>query len=204
MKTQFIRRASFPIVCVGGAASSPEGYIELVRHLPADLGVAIVIINHLRMIATLLHESLPRYTQMPIEEITEKLVLQPNRVFILQAERDLHILDGEFRLKTISKPKGWPDVISVFLRSLAQNWDGQLIAVILSGYDGDGAGALRAVKDVGGITMAQSVETSGQPDMPLSAISSGCVDFILPIVNIAEEIGRVARAAKANGLTATS
>src|SRR5271156_4346920 len=163
MKTQFIRRASFPIVCVGGAASSPEGYIELVRHLPADLGVAIVIINHLRMIATLLHESLPRYTQMPIEEITEKLVLQPDRVFILQAERDLHILNGEFRLKTISKPNGWPDVITVFLRSLTQNWDGQLIAVILSGYDGDGAGALREIKDVGGITMVQSVETSVQP-----------------------------------------
>jgi two-component system, chemotaxis family, protein-glutamate methylesterase/glutaminase len=204
MKTQSMARASFPIVCVGGAASSPEGYIELVRHLPADLGVAIVIINHLRMIATLLRETLPRYTKMPIHEITEKLVLQPNRVFILQAERDLHILDGEFRLKTISKPKGWPDVISVFLRSLAKNWDGQLIAVILSGYDGDGAGALRGVKDVGGITMAQSVETSGQPDMPLSAISSGCVDFILPIRNIAEEIGRIARAAKADGLTATS
>jgi two-component system chemotaxis response regulator CheB len=203
MKTQFIRRASFPIVCVGGAASSPEGYIELVRHLPADLGVAIVIINHLRMIATLLHESLPRYTQMPIEEITEKLVLQPDRVFILQAERDLHILNGEFRLKTISKPNGWPDVITVFLRSLTQNWGGQLIAVILSGYDGDGAGALREVKDVGGITMVQSVETSVQPDMPLSAISSGCVDFILPIQNIAEEIGRIARSVKANGLTAT-
>jgi two-component system, chemotaxis family, protein-glutamate methylesterase/glutaminase len=204
MKTQSMRRACFPVVCVGGAASSPEGYIELVRHLPADLGVAIVIINHLRMIATLLHESLPRYTKMPIEEIGDKLVLQPNRVFILQAERDLHVLNGEFRLKTISKPKGWPDVITVFLRSLAQNWDGQLIAVILSGYDGDGAGALRAVKDVGGITMAQSIETSGQPDMPLSAISSGCVDFILPIRNIAEEIGRIARVAKADGLTATS
>jgi two-component system, chemotaxis family, protein-glutamate methylesterase/glutaminase len=195
--------ASFPVVCVGGAASSPEGYIELVRHLPAELGVGIVIINHLRMIATLLHETLPRYTQMPIEEITEKLVLQPDRVFILQAERDLHILNGEFRLKTISKPNGWPDVITVFLRSLAQNWHGQLIAVILSGYDGDGAGALREIKDVGGITMAQSVETSSQPDMPLSAISSGCVDFILPIQNIAEEIGRIARSVKANGLTAT-
>jgi two-component system, chemotaxis family, protein-glutamate methylesterase/glutaminase len=197
-------RACFPVVCVGGAASSPGDYVELIRHLPADLGVAVVIINHLRMIATLLHETLPRYTKMPIEMITEKLVLQPNRVFILQAERDLHVLDGEFRLKTISKPKGWPDVITVFLRSLAQNWDGQLIAVILSGYDGDGAGALRAVKDVGGITMAQSVETSGQPDMPLSAISSGCVDFILPVRNIAEEIRRIARAVKVDGLTATS
>jgi two-component system chemotaxis response regulator CheB len=202
MKTQSMARPCFPVVCVGGAASSPEGYVELIRHLPADLGVAIVIINHIRMIATVLSETLPRYTKMPIEVITEKLVLQPNRVFILLAERDLHILDGEFRLKTISKPKGWPDVITVFLRSLATNWDGQLIAVILSGYDGDGAGGLRAVKDVGGINIAQDIETSGQPDMPLSAISSGCVDFILPVRNIAEEIGRIARAVKAKGLTA--
>jgi two-component system chemotaxis response regulator CheB len=197
-------RARFPVVCVGGAASSPEGFIELARHLPADLGVAIVIINHLRMIATVLRETLPQYTEMPIEEITEKLVLQPNRIFILHAERDLHVLDGEFRLKTVSKPNGWPNVITIFLRSLVEHWDGQLIAVILSGYDGDGAGALRAVKDVGGINIAQSVESSGQPDMPLSAISSGCVDFILPVKNIAEEITRIARAATTNGLTATS
>jgi len=197
-------RTCFPVVCVGGAASSPEGYIELVRHLPTDLGVAIVIINHLRMIATLLHETLPQYTKMPVEEITDKLVLEPNRIFILQAERDLHVVDGKLRLKTISKPQGWPDVITVFLRSLAAHWDGQLIAVILSGYDGDGAGALRAVKDVGGITIAQTVESSGQPDMPLSAISSGCVDFILPVKNIAEEITRIARAANSEGLTATS
>jgi two-component system, chemotaxis family, protein-glutamate methylesterase/glutaminase len=95
-------------------------------------------------------------------------------------------------------------VITVFLRSLARNWDGQLIAVILSGHDGDGAGALRAIKDVGGITMVQSVETSGQPDMPLSAISSGCVDFILPIKNIAEEIRRIARSVTAKSLTANA
>ena len=185
MKPSSMARSRFPVVCVGGAASSLEGYIELIRHLPADLGIAIVIINHLRMIATRLQETLPRYTKMPIETITENLVVRPNRVFILQAERDLHVLDGKFLLKTVSKPKGWPDVITVFLRSLAKNWDGHLIAVILSGYDGDGAGGLRAIKDAGGVTIAQNVETSGQPDMPLSAISSGCVDFILPVMNIA-------------------
>jgi two-component system chemotaxis response regulator CheB len=152
----------------------------------------------------MLCERLPRYTKMPIQVISDKLVLEPNRVFVLQAERNLHILNGEFRLSTISKPEGWPDVITVFLRSLTQNWNGQLIAVILSGYDGDGAGALCAVKDVGGITMAQSVESSRRPDMPLSAISSGCVDYILPIQNIAEEIGRIARAAKADRLMVTS
>jgi chemotaxis response regulator CheB len=86
------------------------------------MGVAIVIANHLRTVATLLHEILPRYTVMPVELITERLLIQPNRVFIIPEQRDLHVLDGEFLLKPISKPRGWPDVITVFLRSLTQRY----------------------------------------------------------------------------------
>ena len=80
----------FPVVCVGGSAGGLDAYIRLLRHLPVDMGVAIVIVNHVRTVATLLHEIL---------------------------------------LKPISKPRGWPDVITVFLRSLTKYWDGKLIAV---------------------------------------------------------------------------
>jgi chemotaxis response regulator CheB len=178
----------FPVVCVGGSAGGLDAYTRLLRHLPSDMGVAIVIVNHLRVVATQLHEILPRYTAMPVELITEGLVLQPNRVFIIPAQRDLHVLDGEFRLKPISKPRGWPDVITVFLRSLVQHWDGKIIAVIVSGYDGDGAAALCGIKEVGGITIAQKPETARQPDMPESAIQSGCIDFILSPEDIAQKI----------------
>jgi chemotaxis response regulator CheB len=178
----------FPVVCVGGSAGGLDAYIRLLRHLPADMGVAVVIVNHLRTVDTLLHEILPRYTELPVILITEGLDLQPNHIFIIPPARDLHVLDGEFRLKPISKLRGWPDVITVFLRSLAENWDGQLIAVIVSGYDGDGADALCEIKDVGGITIAQKLETAGQPDMPASAIASGCIDFILSPEDIAQQI----------------
>jgi len=186
---------NFPVVCVGGSAGGLDAYTRLLRHLPADMGVAIVIVNHLRTVATLLHEILPKYTPMPVELITEKLDIQPDHVFIIPEQRDLHVLDGEFRLKPISKPRGWPDVITVFLRSLTENWDGKLIAVIVSGYDGDGAAALCGIKDVGGITIAQKPETAVQPDMPESAVASGCVDFILSPEDIAKEFVRIARAA---------
>jgi len=182
----------FPVVCVGGSAGGLDAYTRLLQRLPADMGVAIVIVNHLRIVATQLHEILPRYTEMPVELITEGLVLQPNHVFIIPAQRDLHVLDGEFRLKPISKPRGWPDVITVFLRSLTQHWAGKLIAVIVSGFDGDGAAALCGIKDVGGITIAQKLETAGQPDMPASAIASGCIDFVLSPEDIAQEIIRIA------------
>jgi two-component system chemotaxis response regulator CheB len=130
---------------------------------------------------------------MPVELITEKLLIQPNYVYIIPAQRDLHVVGGEFRLKPISKPRGWPDVITVFLRSLTKHWDGKLIAVIVSGFDGDGAAALCGIKEAGGITIAQKPDTAGQPDMPVSAIASGCSDFVLSPEDIAREIVRITR-----------
>jgi chemotaxis response regulator CheB len=188
---------NFPIVCVGGSAGGLEAYTRLLQNLPADMGVAIVIVNHLRTVATMLHEILPRFTKMPVELITERLDVQPNHVFIIPEQRDLHVLNEEFRLKPISKPRGWPDVITVFLRSLTQHWDGKLIAVIVSGYDGDGAEALKGIKEVGGITIAQKPNTAKQPDMPESAIASGFIDFILSPEDIAKKIVRIAHKSEA-------
>lgn len=190
MKAQS-KEKSFPIVCVGGSAGGLDAYIRLLQNLPADLGAAIVIVNHLRTVATLLHEILPKHTRMPVELITEKLDIKPNHVFIIPEKRELHILNKEFQLKPISKTHGWPDVITVFMRSLTENWDGKLISVIVSGYDGDGADALCGIKDVGGITIAQKPETAAKPDMPESAIASGCIDFILSPEDIAREIKRI-------------
>ncbi|MEO7623199.1 MAG: chemotaxis protein CheB, partial [Gallionella sp.] len=99
---------NFPIVCVGGSAGGLDAYIRLLKNLPADMGVAIVIVNHITDLPTHLHEVLPRFTTMPVDLITESLHIEPNRVFIIPENRDLHVLDGEFRLKPISKPRGWP------------------------------------------------------------------------------------------------
>jgi chemotaxis response regulator CheB len=183
----------FPLVCVGGSAGGLDAYTRLLQNLPVDMGVAIVIVNHLRTVATMLHKILPRYTTMPVELITERLDIQPNHVFIIPEQRDLHVLNDEFRLKPISKPRGWPDVITVFLRSITKHWEGKLIAVIVSGYDGDGAEALRGIKEVGGITIAQKPDTAKQPDMPESAIASGCIDFVLSPEEIAKEIVRISQ-----------
>ena len=182
----------FPIVCVGGSAGGLDAYIRLLKNLPADLGVAVVIVNHITIMPTHLHEVLPAYTAMPVDLITERLSIEPNHVFIIPANRDLHVDKGVFLLKPISKPRGWPDVITVFLCSIARHWEGKVIAVIVSGYDGDGAAALCDIKEAGGITIAQKLSTATQPEMPESAIASGCIDFVLSPENIAEEIVRIA------------
>lgn len=189
------RTDDFPVVCVGGSAGGLDAYTRLLRNLPEEMGAAIVIVNHVRTVATQLHEILPRYTNMPVELITDGLLLQPNRVFIIPSQRDLHVFEGKFWLRPISKPRGWPDVITVFLRSLTRHWRGKIIAVIVSGYDGDGAAALCGIRDVGGITIAQRLETATQPDMPDSAIASGCVDFVLAPEEIGRQIMRITGAA---------
>ncbi|HEY8904985.1 MAG TPA: chemotaxis protein CheB [Rhodoferax sp.] len=192
MKHEHVAK-SFPIVCVGGSAGGLDAYIRLLKCMPADMGVAIVIVNHITLFPTQLHEVLPRFTSMPVELITENLVIEPNHVFIIPSNRDLHV-DGEvFQLMPISKPRGWPDVITVFLKSLTQYWDGKLIAVIVSGYDGDGAAALCGIKEVGGITIAQKLDTASQPDMPESAIDTGYIDFVLSPEDIAMEIVHIAQ-----------
>jgi two-component system, chemotaxis family, protein-glutamate methylesterase/glutaminase len=129
---------------------------------------------------------------MPVELITDRLLIQPNQVFIIPERQDLHVVGGNFHLAPISKPRGWPTVITVFLRSLTEHWHGKVIAIIASGYDGDGAEALCDIRAVGGITIAQRLDTAQQPDMPESAIASGCVDYVLSPEDIAETIVRIA------------
>ena len=181
-------KKNFPIVCVGGSAGGLDAYIKLLENMRSDMGVAIVIVNHIRNMPTLLQEILPHHTAMPVHLITEQLLIQINQVYIIPSNRDLHVLNGKFVLKPISKPMGWPDVITVFLRSLTSFWDGKVIAVIVSGYDGDGAAALCGIKEVGGITIAQKMSTAIQPDMPESAVNSGCIDFVLSPEGIAQKI----------------
>lgn len=185
---------NFPIVCVGGSAGGLDAYIRLLKNLPCDMGVAIVIVNHITHTPTRLHEVLAGYTKMPVELIEEKLKIEPNRVYVIPSNRELHVdADGQFRLKPISKVRGWSEVITVFLRSLTDCWNGKLIAVIVSGFDGDGAAALCGIREVGGITIAQKQSTAGQADMPQSAIDSGCIDFVLSPEEIAAKIIQIAR-----------
>ena len=183
---------NFPIVCIGGSAGGTEAYVEILKHLAVDTGAAIVIVNHITRTPSTLHKFLSLHTSMPVEPITSGLSLKPNHVFIIPSNCDLHVLDGTFDLQKRSKLSGWPDVITVFFRSLAQQWNGTIIAVIVSGLDADGAAALKEIKNVGGITIAQTPDEAEWSDMPESAIKTGNVDYVLSLKEIAHKISKIA------------
>ena len=181
----------FPIVCIGGSAGGLEAYIKILKLIPLNLGITIVIVNHITIQTTILHKILRPHTPMPVSMITHSLRIRPNHVFVVPNDCDLTISNGHFRLRPRSKPSGWSNVITLFLFSLARFWDGLLIVVIVSGLDGDGAEALGEIKKAGGIVMVQTPDSAGWSDMPESAIRTGTVDYILPVESIAMNIIKI-------------
>jgi len=187
-----LKWTGFPIVCLGASAGGLTPFLRIIEKLPRDLGLAVVLVRHGRK-QTYLLEIVREHTEMPVLAIRRGLQVEPRYVYITPPNCNLLIFDSRFQLNPRSKPRGWPDIITRFLESLAKSWPGPVVAVILSGLSADGVAALKAVKGAGGITIAQQVTTAHYPDMPLNAIKSGCVDYVLPPAAIGRALVKIAR-----------
>jgi two-component system CheB/CheR fusion protein len=183
----------FPVVGVGASAGGLEAFTQMLGALPADTGMAFVLVQHLApRHASLLTEILARATTMPVTEAQDETRVEPNRVYVIPPDHDIVISRGFLQLRPREKVRGLHRPIDLFLRSLAEDQRDRAIGVILSGTASDGTLGLEEIKAEGGITFAQD-DTAQQNSMPRSAVASGCVDFVLPPAGIAREIGRIAR-----------
>ena len=181
------------IVCFGASAGGLQAYRAILSLLPADTGMAFIIVHHQPADGkSLLTEILPMVTKMPVVLITDGETVKPDHVYVVPAGQQVTMDGDRFRIAPLFKTAGWPKNISVFLRSLARDREKRAIAVILSGFDSDGAAALKSIKEAGGIVIAQDFKTARQPDMPESAVRTGCVDFVLSPDRIASELMRIA------------
>lgn len=167
----------FRIVILCGSAGALSAYIEILRAVPADSGMAFVILTHHRIEAPCwLVQILTHETRMHVEEIVDGTVLRPNCVYIGPAGMDL-TTDGEaLWLEPASRLKGWPNTFDLFLDSVARNTLGRAVTVILSGLAQDGSAALGILKTNGGMNYAQANASSDS--MPRSAIATGKVDYV--------------------------
>ena len=108
----------FRVVCLGGSAGSLEAYKVILRHVPADTGMAFVIASHRNFEnASLLLQILARVTTMPVVEVEEGMSLEPNRVYLMPPSVEMTVKNNEFALQPPRKPRGWPITISIFLLS---------------------------------------------------------------------------------------
>jgi two-component system, chemotaxis family, CheB/CheR fusion protein len=141
----------------------------------------------------MLAEIISKATKMPVDEVRAGIRIKPNRVYVIPPRAFMAITAGIFKLTPRSKESGQHLSVNFFLRSLAEERKSGAIGVILSGTGADGTLGLEGIKAEGGITFAQDPATAKYDGMPRSAIDSGCVDFILPPKEIAQELHRIRR-----------
>src|SRR5580700_10116300 len=182
----------FPIVGIGASAGGLEAFTEMLQTLPSNTGMAFVFIQHLDpKHVSLLTELLQRQTKMRVVEATNGLTVEPDHVYVIPRNTHMTLVQGVLTLT----PRGaapFPHMpIDPFLRSLATERKSRAIGIVLSGNASDGALGMMAIKAAGGITFAQSPESSKHDGMPRSAIAAGCVDFILAPGQIGQELGRL-------------
>ena len=185
---------SFPIVGIGASAGGLESFSRLLQHIPADTGMAFVFVQHLApRHASMLASLLSRATAMPVMEAEHGTLVKPNHVYVIPPNTLITLAGAVLELQPRPEERGAPRPIDHFFRSLATQRKTLAIGVILSGADSDGALGLQAVREEGGIAIAQSESSAKHPDMPRAAISAGPIDLVLSPEEIASELERIGR-----------
>jgi two-component system CheB/CheR fusion protein len=181
----------FPVVGIGASAGGLEAFKVLLEGLPADTGLAFVIIQHLSPgQESLLTEILSRSTPMSVLQVEDGMKIDPNHVYVIPSGATMTMADGVLKLD----PKGKSlKPIDAFLVSLAMERKTQAIGIVLSGTGTDGTEGLKAIKTEGGITFAQNPDSAQYPGMPQSAILAESVDFVLSSERIAKELAKIAK-----------
>jgi len=170
-----------PVIGLGGSAGSFSALRAFFSALPADSGLAFVVVVHLppdreSHLAALLQGATP----MPVVQVREAVRVEPNRVYVIPPAKQLSMADGQLRLSTLEAERGRRAAVDLFFRTLADSHGPQGTAIVLSGADHDGASGLKRVKERGGLTLAQEPSEAEHDGMPRAAIATGMVDWVLP------------------------
>ncbi|HEU0149199.1 MAG TPA: chemotaxis protein CheB, partial [Bradyrhizobium sp.] len=193
---------AFPIIGIGASAGGIEALEGLFRGLPSDPGFAAVVVTHLGPgRESVLDEVIARFTSMTVRPATDGLELKPDCVYVLTSN-SLVTVEKRRLIVRPSANRRQHKPIDIFLSSLAIDAGEMAVGIILSGGDSDGTLGIKAIKERGGLTLAQVADGfgPGHPDMPDSAIAAGLVDLALP----ADEMGpKLVNFARGNLLMAT-
>jgi two-component system CheB/CheR fusion protein len=185
---------SFPVVGVGASAGGLEAFTALLRGIPGDTPIAVLLVQHLaRGHDSLLPDLLKQITALTVIQARDGLRIRPGHVYVIPPDTRMTVTDGHLAVRPRGNGGG-PDLpIDLLLRSMADHYRDKAIGVILSGGAHDGAQGIREIKASGGITLAQEPGEAGMDSMPRAAVATGAVDLVLPVARIAEELVRLAQ-----------
>ena len=183
---QEMSRSPGLIVGVGASAGGLEAFTSFLQKLPADSRMAFVLVQHLSPDHdSALTEILRRATPIPVVQAEHDMPVEPNRVHIIPPNATLTIEGGRLQLVTPAPPRSDRRPIDTFFTSLATDQADNAVAIVLSGVGSDGSAGIAAVKESGGLTIAQAeYDHQALPGMPQSATATGLVDYVLPVEEI--------------------
>jgi two-component system, chemotaxis family, CheB/CheR fusion protein len=183
----------FLLVGIGASAGGLEALERFFAKVPAQSGMAFVVVQHLSpSFESLMGELLAPRTSLPIHRVEDGMVVYPNAIYLIPPGKEMIISGGKLLLTDKDPTQGLSLPIDQFFRSLAADAGRRAIAVILSGSGSDGSRGLRAIHEAGGLVVAQSPETATFDGMPRSAINTGLVDLQMPPDAIPEALIRYA------------
>jgi two-component system CheB/CheR fusion protein len=187
---------NFPVVGIGASAGGIEALEGFFKGLPDSPGLAFVVVTHLSPEReSVLHEILARYTGMPVTVAANGSEILIDTVSVLPANAILGVKDGRLLVTKLQTGRRERKPIDIFFSALATDLGEYSAGIVLSGGDGDGTLGVKAIKERGGLSLAQVADGHGpsHPDMPQSAISSGLVDFAIPVDQMGEKLIEFAR-----------
>jgi len=174
-------------VVVGCSAGGLDALRRLLAPLPATFPLPIVVVAHTAADGGgMLPSLLDAITPLPVVEAGDKMVAEPGRVHIAPAGYHL-LLEAEetFSLSVDDKVRNVRPAIDVLFDSAADVWMDGTIGIILTGANNDGTAGLRAIKEVGGVGIAEDPDQAFADTMPRAAITAGLIDHVVPLDAIA-------------------
>ena len=178
----------FPIVGIGASAGGIEALEAFFKPMPTKCGMAFVIVTHLNPDRhSVLDTIIGRFTGMTVRTAVDGAVVRPEEVWVIPENATLGITDGRLSVIPAVTEHRERKPIDLFFAALAMDRADYAVGVVLSGGDGDGTLGIKAIKERGGLTLAQisDGQSPRHPDMPQSAIATGLVDFAIPVDEMA-------------------
>ena len=191
------------VVGIGASAGGLEALENFFQHVPADTGMAFVVVQHLSPdFESVMDELLVRQTDIPVHTVEDGVIVQPNAIYLIPPKKEMIIADGKLLLTDKEPGQGLTLPIDQFFRSLAQDTGGRAIAIVLSGTGSDGSRGIRDIHNSGGLVIVQSEDSAKFDGMPKSAMETGVVDLILAPEQMAESLAKYADHPVAHDLAA--
>jgi two-component system CheB/CheR fusion protein len=183
------------VVGIGASAGGLEALEDLFANMPADTGMAFVVVTHLHPgYKSLLPELLAKVTEMPVLAAVQDLEVQPNHIYVGLPGGQLSIQSGRLRRMERDQSPSPRMPINFFLRSLAEDQKERAVCIILSGTGSDGTLGLQEIKAQAGMVMVEQPESAKHAGMPVSAIATGLADFVLPPAAMPQQLVQYIRA----------